>query len=147
MFVCCCTVNLKNDDSCQEPRSVTCISEKFSCHRRGAKRVSTKSLAGAVGSSVALPTVLAVVCALAQRIDLAVQAKGEVFSQVSSLQAICVQVHCRLSGLQASALQLASTRASLSLVCLRAFTWSILSEMSVQYIQLDMMPTQWLCNV
>jgi len=83
-----------------------------------------------VGSSVAVPTVLAVVrlYALAQRIDLAVQAKDKLLSQVSRLQTLRVQVHCILSRLQTLALQLASTHALLSLVHLRAFTWRVLSE-------------------
>ena len=69
----------------------------------------------AVGSSVAAPTLLAVVrlYALVQRIDLAVQAKDELLSEVSRLQCLRVQVHCILSRLHALALQLASRHALL----------------------------------
>ena len=59
---------------------------------------------------MAAPTVLAVVrlYALVQRIDLAVQARDELLSEVSRLQSLRVQVHCMLSNFQALALQLAS---------------------------------------
>jgi len=64
---------------------------------------------------VAAPTLLAVVrlYALVQRIDLAVQAKDELLSEVSRLQSLRVQVHCTLLRFQALALQLASTHALL----------------------------------
>jgi len=64
---------------------------------------------------VAAPTLLAVVrlYALVQRIDLAVQAKGEVLSEVSRLQSLRVQVQFTLFRFQALALQLASTHALL----------------------------------
>ncbi len=64
---------------------------------------------------MAAPTLLAVVrlYALVQRIDLAVQAKDELLSEVSRLQSLRVQVHCTLFRFQALALQLASTHALL----------------------------------
>ncbi len=64
---------------------------------------------------MAAPTLLAVVrlYALIQRIDLAVQAKDELLSEVSRLQSLRVQVPCTLFSVQALALQLASTHALL----------------------------------
>ena len=64
---------------------------------------------------MAAPTLLAVVrlYALVQRIDLAVQARDELLSEVSRLQSLHVQVHCMLSKFQALELQLASPHALL----------------------------------
>ena len=95
---------------------------------------------------MAVPTVLAVVrlYALAQRIDLAVQAKDELLSEVSRLQSLRVQVHCLLSSPQALALQLASTHA---LLCDGGLALGVSCLKVCKNIQLDRMPTQWLCNV
>ncbi len=102
------------DASCQEPLSVICSSHKIP-QPQEKQTSSTESFTKAVGSSVAAPTLLAVVrlYALVQRIDLAVQAKDELLSEVSRLQSLRVQVHCLLSSPQALALQLASTHALL----------------------------------
>ncbi|DBB18894.1 TPA: hypothetical protein ACH3X3_000479 [Trebouxia sp. C0006] len=59
---------------------------KSSCTEQETK--STESITKTVRASVAAPTLLAVVClyAIVQRIDLAVQAKDELLSEVSRLQ-------------------------------------------------------------
>ena len=101
---------LTTDDSCEEPLSVICCSYKIP-QPQGKETNPTKI----VGSAVAAPTLLAVVrlYALVQRIDLAVQVKGELLSEVSRLQSLRVQDHCVSSSFQALALQLASTHALL----------------------------------
>ena len=117
------TPGSSSDDSCQELLSVIRTSYKFSSIQRN-ERTSTESLTEAVRSSVAIPTVLAVVrlYALAQRIDLDVQAKHESLSQVSRSQTLRGLHHCMSSRLQAPAMQLSSMLARLSLVQLNAFT-------------------------
>jgi hypothetical protein len=99
-------------DSCQ--LSAICSSHKVP-QPQEKQTCSTESFTKALGSSVAAPTLLAVVrlYALVQRIDLAVQAKDELLSEVSRLQSLRVQVHCTLLRFQALALQLASTHALL----------------------------------
>ena len=95
-------VHLTTVDSCQESLPIICSSYKIPQPQEK-------------GSSVTAPTLLAVVRlhALVQRVDLAVQAKDELLSEVSRLQSLRVQVHCILSRFQALTLQLASTHALL----------------------------------
>ena len=110
----CVLLYLTTDDTCQEPLSVICSSYNIP-QPQEKETVSTETFRKIVGSSVAAPTLLAVVrlYALVQRIDLAVQAKDELLSEVSRLQSLHVQIHCILSRIQALALQLASTHALL----------------------------------